>query len=347
MNLLVCGGAGFIGSRFVELRLDTTSDRIAVLDKLTYAGGRDNLAEAEAAHRGDGRIRFVNGDIANADAVLHLVRDADAVVNLAAESHVDRAILDASAAVSTNIVGVHVLLGAIRAANAADGRNRRFLQVSTDEVYGPIDSGSHTEEDALRPRNPYAATKAAADLICLADAATYGLDVVITRGGNTYGPRQHPEKLVPLFVTNALEGLPLPLYGDGLQRRDWIHVDDHARGLSLILDVWGSGLVYNLSASNEASNLEVTRAILAALGAPASLVRHVEDRPGHDTRYSSDPGRARAVAWNSAIAFEAGLASTVDWYVRNESWWRARRGADWDGYYAAQYAARAIIGGRG
>ncbi|MBA2571272.1 MAG: dTDP-glucose 4,6-dehydratase [Chloroflexi bacterium] len=341
MRILVCGGAGFIGSRFVERRLGSTDDSMIVLDRLTYAGGRDNLEAVEADQSLAPRLRFVEGDICDAETVARLVADADAVVNVAAETHVDRSILDPAAALRTNVVGVHALLEAVRTAPALpDGRRRRYLQVSTDEVYGPCEGDPHRETDALAPRSPYAASKAAGDLFTLAAHETHDLDVVITRGANTYGRRQHPEKLVPLFITNAIDGQPLPLYGDGQQRRDWIFVDDHADAISTVLDGGEAGSIYNIPAGHERANVEVTRAILDHLGRPWSLVRRVEDRPGHDRRYAMAGERIASLGWSPATAFDDGIRSTVDWYREHEAWWRQRRDRAWDDYYEQQYGRR-------
>lgn len=344
MRILVCGGAGFIGSRFVEQRLATTDDEAIVLDKLTYAGGRDNLAGVEADASLAGRLTFVRGDIADPKVVTSLMEDADAIVDFAAETHVDRSILDPGATVRTNVMGVQILLEALGAANATDGRSRRMVHVSTDEVYGPVASGAHDEDARLAPRSPYAATKAAGDLLVLAAHVTYGLDVLITRGANTYGPRQHPEKLMPLFITNALQDRQMPLYGDGRQRRDWLHVDDHASAVSRVLDAGLSGMVYNISAAQERSNREVTRGILERLGKPWSLVRQVDDRPAHDQRYAMVSDRLLSLGWVPQAAFEAGLDVTVAWYRDNEDWWRRRQGREWDRYYERQYGRRLATG---
>jgi dTDP-glucose 4,6-dehydratase len=339
MRLLVAGGAGFIGSAFVRRRLAATSDEITVLDLLTYAGNRANLAEAEADASLASRLRFVEGDIADALLVRDLVADADAIVNFAAESHVDRSIVDASAFLRTGVVGVGVLLEAVRGAADA-GRPVRFLQVSTDEVYGAVETGTSRELDALAPRSPYAAAKAAGDLLVAAYRHTHGLDTIVTRGPNTYGPYQHPEKLVPLFITNAIQDEPLPLYGDGLQRRDWLHVDDHADAVGFVLDRGAAGEVYNIGGTGERSNRDVARALLDRLGKPWSLVRSVTDRPGHDRRYALDGGRLAALGWQPRLAFDEGIAATVDWYVANEGWWRAARSNAWPEWYERQYGER-------
>jgi len=345
-HLLVCGGAGFIGSCFVRDvlgRRDGT--RVTVLDKLTYAGNRANLGDVEADAEMASRFAFVRGDIADASAVAPLAAANDAIVNFAAESHVDRSILEPAAFLRTGVDGVHVLLEALRRETERARRSERamaprFLQVSTDEVYGSVDEGSSVESDALAPRSPYAAAKAAGELLVRAYHVTYGLDVVITRGSNTYGPFHHPEKLIPLFVTNALDDLPLPLYGDGLQRRDWLHVSDHAGAIAHVLARGAAGEVYNVPGSAELTNREVVVRLLALLDKPWSLVRTVADRPGHDRRYAMDGRRLGELGWVNQVGFDEGLAATVAWYRDHEPWWRAARGGDWDAYYARQYAAR-------
>ena len=336
-RLLVTGGAGFIGSCYVRdvlARRDGTT--ITVLDKLTYAGNEANLAPVRADPEQAARLRFVHGDIADADVVGPLVADADAVVNFAAESHVDRSILEPEAFLRTGVIGVHVLLEACR----TSAHRPRFAQVSTDEVYGSIDHGHAVETDVLAPRSPYAAAKAAGELLVGSYVVTHGLDAVVTRGSNTYGPYHHPEKLIPLFITNAIDDQPLPLYGDGLQRRDWLHVSDHAAGVDFVLRHGTAGETYNLPGGVEKTNRETVELLLARLGKPWSLVRHVEDRPGHDRRYAMDGAKLAALGWAPQVAFEEGLAATVDWYTANEAWWRAARSGDWDAYYERQYGAR-------
>ncbi len=339
MRLLVTGGAGFIGSAFVRRRLATSGDVIVVLDKLTYAGNRANLASVEAEPRYRGRYEFVLGDIAEPEVAGPLVGECDAVVNFAAESHVDRSILDPGAFLRTDVVGVQVLLEAVRAA-VEGGRPVRTVQVSTDEVYGSTEDGFSREGDELAPRSPYAAAKAAGELLVGAYRATFGLDTVITRGSNTYGPHQHPEKLVALFVTNAIDDQPLPLYGDGLQRRDWLHVDDHADAVSFVLDHGRSGEVYNVPAGQERTNREVTAAILEQLGRPWSLVRSVPDRPGHDRRYAMDGTRLAVLGWRPGISFDEGITATVEWFRANEPWWRPIKRGEWLAYYERQYGER-------
>jgi dTDP-glucose 4,6-dehydratase len=341
-RLLVTGGAGFIGSCFVRdllARRDGTS--VTVLDKLTYAGNEANLAPVRADPEQAGRLRFVRGDIADPATVDPLVAESDAVVNFAAESHVDRSILDPEAFLRTGVLGVHVLIEACRReAERRPDRAPRFVQVSTDEVYGSVERGRSVESDGLAPRSPYAAAKAAGELLVRAYHVTHGLDGVVTRGSNTYGPYQHPEKLIPLFVTNALEGRQLPLYGDGLQVRDWLFVADHAAGVDHVLRHGLAGEVYNLPGVTEIANREVVSALLAQLGKPWSLVRSVPDRPGHDRRYAMDGTKVAALGWTPRVAFADGLARTVDWYRDNPDWWRAARSGDWDAYYERQYGDR-------
>jgi dTDP-glucose 4,6-dehydratase len=340
-RLLVTGGAGFIGSCYVRdilARRDGTE--IVVLDKLTYAGNEANLAPVRDDAEQAGRLRFVRGDIADAAVVDPLVADVDAVINFAAESHVDRSILDPEAFLVTGVIGVHVLLEACRSAPSRP----RFLQVSTDEVYGSVETGHSLETDALAPRSPYAAAKAAGELLVHSYAVTHGLDAVVTRGSNTYGPYHHPEKLIPLFITNAIDDQPLPLYGDGLQRRDWLYVGDHAAGVDFVLRHGAAGDTYNLPGGVEMANRETVELLLQRLGKPWSLVRHVEDRPGHDRRYAMDGAKVAALGWHPATPFEDGLAATVDWFTANEDWWRAARSGDWDAYYERQYGARLVTG---
>lgn len=344
-SLLVTGGAGFIGSEYVRqvlARRDGTT--ITVLDKLTYAGNRASLAPVERDPEQAARFRFVHGDIADPVTVAALVEAADAVVNFAAESHVDRSILDPEAFLRTGVIGVHVLLEAVRTATAGGRPIRpiRFVQVSTDEVYGTLgpDDPRWTEASPLAPRSPYAAAKAAGELLVRAYVHTHGIDAVITRGSNTYGPWQHPEKLIPLMTTNALRDEPLPMYGDGLQVRDWLHVSDHAAGVDHVLRHGATGEVYNLPGGTELPNRTVIERILARLGKPWSLVRSVPDRPGHDRRYAMDGTRAAGIGWHPRTSFDDGLPATVDWYAANEAWWSAAKSGDWDDYYARQYGDR-------
>jgi dTDP-glucose 4,6-dehydratase len=348
MKLLVTGGAGFIGSAFVRRRLAATPDQIVVLDKLTYAGNRANLAPVEADPALQSRLVFVKGDIADANVVGELVGDVDAVVNFAAETHVDRSIQDAAAFLRTGVIGLHVLLEAVRAAGATrqGARAKRLVQVSTDEVYGSVETGRSREDAPLQPRSPYAAAKAAGDLLALAYHTTHGLDVVISRGANTYGPFQHPEKLVPLFITNALADEPLPMYGDGEQRRDWLFVDDHADAISTVLERGAAGAVYNIPAGQEHSNREVTAELLARLDKPWSLVRHVADRLGHDRRYAMDGPRIAALGWRPAVDFATGIGRTVDWYRNHRAWWSEVQDAEWASYYQRTYSERLAAASR-
>jgi dTDP-glucose 4,6-dehydratase len=317
-RIVVTGGAGFIGSHFVRQLLGGAyppfaGAEVVVLDKLTYAGNLANLAPVQ----GNPLLRFVEGDILDPRVVDDVLSGADAVVHFAAESHVDRSILGAADFVVTNVVGTHSLLDA-----AHRHRVARFVHVSTDEVYGSIETGSWTEDRPLEPNSPYSASKAGSDLLARAYARTHGLDVSITRCSNNYGPYQFPEKVVPLFVTNLLDGLDVPLYGDGRNVRDWLHVDDHCRGIALVLEGGRGGEVYNIGGGTELSNRELTERLLAACGAGWERVRHVEDRKGHDLRYSVDITKiSRELGYAPLVPFDTGLADTVRWYAENRSWW--------------------------
>jgi dTDP-glucose 4,6-dehydratase len=331
---LVTGGLGFIGSAFVRLVLRERTDvAVTVLDSMTYAGNPANVAEVAQDHR----YSFVGGDIADAGRVdAAIAGGVDAIVNFAAETHVDRSILDPEAFIRTDVLGTHVLLEAVRRHKIA-----RFLQVSTDEVYGEVEHGASTEADPLRPRSPYAASKAGGDLQVLAYATTFETPVLITRGSNTYGPYQYPEKLVPLFVTNLLEGDTVPVYGDGLQVRDWLHVDDHARGIGHVLEHGALGEVYNLGCGNGRTNLEVTKELTRLTGRSYDdSVRHVTDRQGHDRRYALDASKARALGWSPRVAFADGLAETVEWYRERRDWWGPIKSGEFREYYRRQYALR-------
>lgn len=332
MKIVVTGGAGFIGSHFVRMTLNERPDAtVIVLDKLTYAGNLRNLEDVA----GNPRYSFVEGDIADAAAAGAAVQAADVVVNFAAESHVDRSLATPEAFVETNVKGVLVMLGA-----SLDAGVRRFVQVSTDEVYGSAAEGEFDESAPLRPTSPYSASKAAGDLMALSFHASHGLDVVITRGANTYGPNQYPEKLIPLFVTNALDDRPLPLYGDGLQVRDWLHVEDHCRAIDTALRYGEAGGVYNIGGAAEMTNADITRLILGRLGKPESLIRHVADRPGHDRRYALDDRRLRALGWTPAVPFREGLAATIDWYAERRDWWEPLKTGEYRAYYDSVYAQR-------
>ena len=336
MQVLVTGGAGFIGSNFVRFAVARHPDwHITTLDKLTYAGRLENLRELEG-HPGH---RFVHGDIIDAGVVTPLVAEADLVVHFAAETHVDRSILAAGEFIRTDVLGTFVLLEAAR----ASARLGRFIQISTDEVYGSVTEGASRETDELKPRNPYSASKAAADRLAYSYWATFGLPVVIVRASNNYGPNQFPEKVIPLFVTNALDGLPVPLYGDGQQVRDWLHVADHCRAIDLLVARGLDGEVYNVGGGNEVRNLDLTHQILALLGRPASLIRPVADRPGHDRRYCLDSTKLRRLGWSPEIEFADGLRQTVEWYRNNEWWWRPIKDRDpaFRAYYQHQYGDHA------
>jgi len=328
-RLLVTGGAGFLGSAFVRQRLAADPEvLITVLDKLTYAGSEDNLAEV----RRDSRLRFVQGDICDAAVVDKLAAEADGIVNFAAETHVDRSLLDAGAFVQTDVYGTYVLLEAVRKRRLA-----RFLQVSTDEVYGHIKEGKSHETDPLLPRSPYAATKAAAEMLVRSYHASFNLPVVISRGANSYGPYQFPEKIVPLFITNALQDLPLPLYGKGAAVRDYIYVDDHVEAIARVLWKGESGEAYNIGGGNEVSGVQVADAVLSLCGKPGSLRHFVQDRPGHDYRYALETSRIRRLGWLAQTAFRDGLSLTVEWYRRHEDWWRRRKSSEFWDYYRRNY----------
>ncbi len=326
MKLLVCGGAGFIGSTFVRVRLDEHGDDVTVLDKLTYAGRRENLEGLD--------VCFVHAGIEDADAVADAIQGVDAVVNLAAETHVDRSISEPDAFVTTHAVGTWVLLEAARAAGV------RYLQVSTDEVYGSIEQGSFTESSPLAPSSPYSATKAGADLLVGSYFHTYGLETVICRGSNNYGPRQYPEKLIPLMVLNALHGDPLPVYGDGMQVRNWLYVEDFARGIGHVLAHGAPGEAYNVGGPDECPNIEVVQRIIELTGADPALLTYVRDRPGHDRRYSLGSDKIRALGWEAQVRFAEGLEQTVAWYEDNGAWWEPIRSGDYREYYARQYGSR-------
>jgi dTDP-glucose 4,6-dehydratase len=335
VEILVTGGAGFIGSNFVRHALAAHPDwRVTTLDKLTYAGRLENLREVE----GNPRHRFVRGDIADAAVAAPLVSAAEIVVHFAAETHVDRSILGAGDFITTDVFGTFVLLEAARHAP----RLRRFVQISTDEVYGSVETGLSRETDEIKPRNPYAASKAGADRLAYSFWATYGTPVVVTRASNNYGPNQFPEKVIPLFITNALDEIPVPLYGDGLNVRDWLHVSDHCRALDLLIARGEPGEVYNIGGGHEVTNLDLTHQILGLLDRPASLVSPVPDRPGHDRRYALDTTKLRSLGWRPEVPFDEGLRATVDWYRANEGWWRPIKEQDpaFRAYYSKQYGDR-------
>jgi len=332
VKVLVTGGAGFIGSNFVRWAINAHADwHVTTLDKLTYAGRIENLNELS----GHPRHTFVRGDIADGVVSAPLVEQSDIVVHFAAETHVDRSLQSAGEFIHTDVVGTFVLLEAARRAPGL----RRFVQISTDEVYGSVPEGASVETDELKPRNPYSASKAGADRLAYSFWATYQVPVVIIRASNNYGPYQFPEKVIPLFITNAIDEVPVPLYGDGLNVRDWLHVSDHCRAIDVVLDQGQPGQVYNVGGGNEVTNVDLTRRILSELGRPESLIRPVPDRPGHDRRYALDSTRLRGLGWRPEIPFDEGLRGTIAWYRQNEWWWRPIKDRDeqFRAYYAAQY----------
>lgn len=339
MKALVTGGAGFIGSNFTRYMLEKYPDyTVLVYDKLTYAGNLDNLKDV-AARFGD-RYAFVQGDICDAATVREAIRayDVDTIVNFAAESHVDRSIMNPDAFIKTDVYGTYVLLEATRELGL-----ERMHQVSTDEVYGHVPEGASKETDPVAPRSPYAASKASADLMVNAYHITYGLPVTITRGANNIGPYQYPEKVVPLFVTNALDDQPLPLYGDGEQVRDYQYVLDHCEAIDLVLHKGEIGEIYNVGTGTEMRNIDMTRLVLKLLGKPESLIQPVRDRPGHDRRYALDVTKIRALGWEPGHTCEEAIEKTVRWYVENEWWWRPiKSGERYREYYRRQYAGREI-----
>ena len=335
MKILVTGGAGFIGSNFIRYMLEVHPDcEIVNLDLLTYAGNLANLADLETREN----YRFVRGDIADAALLEGLLADGiDGVVNFAAESHVDRSIEDPGHFLRTNILGTQALLETARRRSIP-----RFLQISTDEVYGSLEGrGRFTEESPPAPNSPYSASKAAADLLCRAYWKTYGLPVLVTRCSNNYGPYQFPEKLIPLFITNALADEPLPVYGDGLYVRDWIYVRDHCSALDRVLHDGRAGEIYNIGADEERTNLEITGTILKALGKDAGLIRHVKDRPGHDRRYAIDSSKVQGeLKWRPETSFPEGMSRTIEWYIANEPWWKKIKSGEYREYYERMYGNR-------
>ena len=332
MRILVTGAAGFIGSNYVHYVLSEHPDaHVVALDKLTYAGNLANLAACED----DPRFRFVHADICDADAVDEALTGCDALVNFAAESHVDRSVMDPAAFVRTNVEGIRVLLEAVSAHGV-----QRIVLVSTDEVYGHVPVGSASEEARLAPRNPYSASKAGGELLALAYFASFGLPVMVTRGANTIGPRQYPEKVVPVFVTNAIDDKPLPIYGEGKAVRNYMYVTDHCAGIDLVLRKGEPGTVYNVGVEFEVNTVTLATSILDILDKPQSMMRLIEDRPGHDYRYSLDSSRLEALGWRPQYAFRQALAETVNWYFDNEHWWRPIKSGSYGEYYERNYAER-------
>ncbi|MFH1148164.1 MAG: dTDP-glucose 4,6-dehydratase [Pseudomonadota bacterium] len=332
MRILVTGGCGFIGSNFIRYMLERYDYRILNLDALTYAGNLENLKGLET----DSRYTFVKGFIQDPETVKKALRGVDCVVHFAAESHVDRSITDAHPFIQTNIAGTQVLIDACRCANT-----ERFVHISTDEVYGSIEKGRFTEETPLTPNSPYSASKAGSDLLVRAAVKTHGFPAMITRCSNNYGPYQFPEKFVPLIITNALENRQIPLYGDGLNVRDWIYVGDHCSAIDAVVHHGKAGSVYNIGGEAERTNTEVIRTVLARLGKPDSLITLIDDRPGHDRRYAMDIGKMRSeLNWSPPVPFEAGMDLTIDWYEKNEGWWRRVKSGEYKTYYKEMYEAR-------
>ncbi|MBZ0277957.1 MAG: dTDP-glucose 4,6-dehydratase [Anaerolineae bacterium] len=333
-NILVTGGAGFIGSAFVRYMVAKYPDyNIIVFDKLTYAGNLDNLLPVSD----EPNYRFEQGDIADRETVRRVfnAHQIDTVVNFAAESHVDRSILAPDAFIHTDVVGVYILLDESRQHGVG-----RFLQVSTDEVYGDIESGFSKEDDPFLPNSPYASSKAGGELMVRAFHVTHGMDTVVTRGSNTFGPYQYPEKIIPFFTTEAIDDHPLPVYGDGMQVRDWLHVDDHARGIEVALMKGKSGESYNVAGESQRHNIDVTKRLLTLLNKPDTLIKHVPDREGHDRRYAMNCDKLRALGWERQYTFETALEDTVKWYQENEWWWRKIKTGEYLEFYKQQYAAR-------
>jgi dTDP-glucose 4,6-dehydratase len=329
VRLLVTGGAGFIGSEFVRMTLrDHPDDSVIVLDKLTYAGNERNLESV----RDDSRFRFVRGDICDAATVKELAGATDVIVNFAAESHVDRSLEAPGQFILTDVYGTYVLMDAARSHG-----HERFLQVSTDEVYGEVSDGHSVEGDPLRPRSPYSASKAGGELQVQAYRTSYGFPAIVTRGSNTFGPYQYPEKIIPLFITNAIDDRPLPIYGDGGAVRDYLYVEDHARGIDRALREGVAGMDYNIGAGGETSGITVADTILRLLDKPDSLKQFVRDRPGHDRRYAVDSARLRGIGWQPQVAFEEGMERTVTWFATHQDWWRPLKSGEFWEFYQRNY----------
>jgi dTDP-glucose 4,6-dehydratase len=336
-RLLVAGGAGFIGSNFVRLlRAERPATEVWVLDKLTYAGNPANLAEFE----GQPGYRFVQGDICDRELVDRLAGEVDAIVNFAAETHVDRSLMDPFAFVSTDVLGTAVLCEAARRHG-----HPVFHLVSTDEVYGDVHEGRSREDDPFRPRSPYAASKAGGEHLARANAISHGLPLLITRGSNNYGPYQYPEKSVPVFITNAIDGLPIPLYNDGSAVRDYLYVEDHCRAIDLVLHEAPAGEIYNVGTEVETSGNDLARAVCEILDKPASLIEYVADRPGHDYRYALDTAKLRALGWRPRVDFRSGLERTARWYLDRQDWWRPLKSGEYWDYYRRNYRPREVASG--
>jgi len=333
MKFLITGGCGFIGSNFIRYLFKKYKKDVFIvnLDKLTYAGNPDNLKEFENFKN----YKFIKGDICNKKDVKKAMEDVEIVVNFAAETHVDRSILGPDSFLKTDIFGVYVLLE-----EAIKRKVKLFLQISTDEVYGEILNGSFKETSPLNPRSPYSASKAGGDRLAFSYFHTYGVPVIITRASNNFGPFQYPEKLIPLFVTNALEDLPLPVYGDGLQVRDWLYVEDHCKALDLLIEKGKVGEVYNIGGGNEKKNIEITKLILKNLKKPESLIKYVEDRPAHDRRYSLNFDKIKKLGYKPSENFEELLDKTIEWYVKNKEWWQKIKSGRFKKYYIKQYGKR-------
>src|SRR3989339_2215282 len=329
MKILVTGGCGFIGSNFIRYILKKyPSYKIINLDKLTYAGNLENLKDIEKNRN----YKFIKGDICNKELVGKIANNVDYIINFAAETHVDRSILEAGSFIKTDVYGTHILLEA-----AKKYHHKKYIQISTDEVYGSIDKGSFTEESRLKPNSPYSASKTSADLLCRSYFVTYGVPVVITRSSNNYGPYQYPEKVIPLFITNAIEDKPLPLYGDGKNVRDWLYVLDNCSGIDTVLHKGIAGEIYNIGGSNEIANIGLTKTILKILNQPTSLIKPVADRLGHDRRYSLKCNKLMKLGWKPKRKFEETLRETVEWYIDNKNWWKKLKDIDFNKYYKKQY----------
>ncbi len=329
MKILITGGAGFMGSNAVRYFLKTYPDiQIVNLDKLTYAGNSENLKGLE----NDPRYRFVKGDIADEKIVDEAVKGVDAIINYAAETHVDRSILDPKAFIVTDVLGTHTLLEAARKHEV-----KKYIQISTDEVFGSIPKGKFKETSPFEPNSPYAASKAGGDHLCRAYFQTYGVPTIVTHSCNFFGPHQYPEKLIPLFITNLIEGKKVPVYGDGQQVREWIFTEDHCRAVDTIVQKGKEGEVYNIGTGSEKTNLEITNLLLAGLGKDESSIEHVKDRPGHDRRYAINSGKLRKLGWKPKVSFEEGISRTIKWYKTNETWWKRLKSGEYLEYYKKQY----------